>query len=57
MISQAIIISLITSQLSPLQDTFPIFTIDLLQAVDFDMKKYDWPTTSGQILTWIDFDI
>jgi len=34
-LSQAIIVGLITSQLPPLQDTPPITTVNLLQAVNF----------------------
>jgi hypothetical protein len=34
-IDQTIVVSSTTSQLSPLQDTPPIATADLLQAIDF----------------------
>jgi len=47
-LSQAIIVGLITSQLPPLQDTPPITTVNLLQAVNFwHVNMADLPQAVG----------
>jgi hypothetical protein len=53
-LSQAIAIDLTTSQFSPLQDTPPITTTDLLRAIGF-WEVNGQPSISGRLWTCIDF--
>jgi hypothetical protein len=56
-LNRMIAIGLITSHFPPLQNTPPVTTTDLLQAINFDMEKYGQPTTSNWFWTWKDVDI
>ncbi len=52
-LSWAIAIGLATSWLSPLHDTPPITTANLLQAINFwHINTADLPTTGGRLWTW-----